>query len=105
MTGPGVSLLLPSAVAARLGVAVEQLEYWRQHGQGPAWVELSSGSVRYDETDVIEYEVATGRQLAAVAYAQLSQTPVSGSAMKQVGHGSPNRPMRPPAPGSEPNSR
>jgi len=105
MTSPSVSLLLPSAVATRLGVSVDQLEHWRRHGQGPAWVQLSSGSIRYDETDVVDYEVATGRQLAAIAYAQLSQTPVNGSAMKQDGHGSPKRPSRPPAPGSEPNSR
>lgn len=36
MTSPSVSLLLPSTVAARLGVSVDQLEDWREHDQGPA---------------------------------------------------------------------
>ena len=41
------SLLLPSEVAAILGVSVRTLEGWRLRGGGPAFVQISARACRY----------------------------------------------------------
>lgn len=42
-----MSLLTPAEVAERLRVTRSTLTYWRSTDQGPAFVKLGKGSVRY----------------------------------------------------------
>ncbi len=51
-------LLNEREVAALLGVSVRTVQEWRQSGQGPPFLKLSSrkrGAVRYDPADVQAY--------------------------------------------------
>jgi hypothetical protein len=46
-------LVTPPAVAARLGIKLRTLGQWRNQGpQGPPWVAVSLGAVRYRVRDV-----------------------------------------------------
>ena len=44
--------LAPGETAARIGVSVETLRRWRSSGDGPPFVTLPGGSVRYRESSV-----------------------------------------------------
>lgn len=49
-------LLLPAELAQRWRVSVPQLAQWRYLRQGPSYVKLASGSVRYRVADVEAWE-------------------------------------------------
>jgi len=48
--GPG--LITPAAAAGRLGVNAKVLERWRGSGDGPAFVRMSSKTIRYRPEDL-----------------------------------------------------
>ncbi len=52
------SLLLPSEVAAILGVSVRTLEGWRLRGGGPAFVQISARACRYRKS-ILETWIAS----------------------------------------------
>jgi len=46
-------------LAERWSMATKTLRNWRTRGQGPAFIKLNNGSVRYALTDVMAYEEAS----------------------------------------------
>ena len=61
----GSTLLTAEEVAQRLGVSVKALERWRGNGAGPAYVRLSSKTIRYRVEDVSGF--VAGRVRASTA--------------------------------------
>jgi predicted DNA-binding transcriptional regulator AlpA len=45
-------LLRPADAAARIGITPETLRKWRNRAQGPAYVHMPTGYVRYREADL-----------------------------------------------------
>jgi hypothetical protein len=50
--GGNAKLLDPKEAAAWLNVSVSTLAHWRQTGQGPPWVKLDNGKIRYSAAGV-----------------------------------------------------
>ena len=44
-------------LAKRWGVTTRTLLNWRNSGKGPAYLEISGGTIRYREEDVIAFEL------------------------------------------------
>ena len=55
-------LLKPEDVAARLGVSERTLERWRREGTGPAFLSLTSKTVRYAASSVDAFVAGAVRQ-------------------------------------------
>ncbi|MFC3214126.1 helix-turn-helix transcriptional regulator [Novosphingobium panipatense] len=49
------ALLTPAQTAELLGVGVKTLERWRSTGDGPRFVKLSPGTVRYRAVDLNQF--------------------------------------------------
>lgn len=49
------TLMTPQEVADHLRIAPRTLETWRYRGQGPVFVRLESGAVRYRLADLESY--------------------------------------------------
>lgn len=49
------ALLTPARTAELLGVGVKTLERWRSTGDGPRFVKLSPGTVRYRAVDLNQF--------------------------------------------------
>jgi predicted DNA-binding transcriptional regulator AlpA len=60
-------LLKPEDVAARLGVSERTLERWRREGTGPAFLSLTSKTVRYAASAVDAFVAGAVRQNTAQA--------------------------------------
>jgi len=60
-------LLKPEDVAARLGVSERTLERWRREGTGPAFLSLTSKTVRYSDSAVDAFVAGAVRQNTAQA--------------------------------------
>ena len=54
--------LKPEDVAARLGVSERTLERWRREGTGPAFLSLTSKTVRYSDSAVDAFVAGAVRQ-------------------------------------------
>ena len=59
-------LLLPAAVAERLGVSETMLARWRYTGVGPAYVQLTRKTLRYRAADVERYIASKVRASSAM---------------------------------------
>ena len=64
--GPG-ELITPAAAAERLTVSAKVLERWRGTGAGPAYVRLSSKTIRYRPGDIDAFVAGRARASTAVA--------------------------------------
>jgi hypothetical protein len=58
---PLVRLLKPSEAARLLAVTTRTLERWRMTGQGPAYISLSRGTVRYTAAALNAFVEASAR--------------------------------------------
>lgn len=56
--GAAAELLLPAAVAKRLGVSEKLLERWRRTGDGPAYVRITRKVLRY-QADAVDAFIAS----------------------------------------------
>jgi predicted DNA-binding transcriptional regulator AlpA len=54
-------LLLPTEVAALLGVGVRTLERWRSTGEGPRYIRLSRKTIRYQDASVQAFIASSDR--------------------------------------------
>lgn len=48
-------MLKPGQAAEHIGVTTETLRRWRKHGEGPPFVKLSTGRVRYPADELVRY--------------------------------------------------
>ena len=55
MGGKRPKLLTPEELAAQLGVDVAHLKRLRDEGRGPAYIELTSRTVRYLSSEVADW--------------------------------------------------
>jgi hypothetical protein len=53
--GPSAELITPAQAADLLSVNVKVLERWRGTGEGPAFVRLTSKTIRYRPADLADY--------------------------------------------------
>jgi hypothetical protein len=58
----GLGLLTPEQAGAILSVAPSRLDRWRRSGDGPAFVALGHGLVRYLEADLVEFLISRRRR-------------------------------------------
>lgn len=48
-------LLREAAVAERLDVSIPTLRRWRKTGEGPGWLKLTGGAVRYERSTLEDW--------------------------------------------------
>jgi predicted DNA-binding transcriptional regulator AlpA len=53
--GDGDQLLTTKQLAALLAVSEQLIEIWRHKGEGPEWVALGPGCIRYKRSDVLAW--------------------------------------------------
>jgi hypothetical protein len=64
-TSEGGGLLTPAEAAGRLGVGERVMERWRSTGDGPAYVKLTSRTLRYRAEDIEAFVTGNVRRNTA----------------------------------------